>query len=91
LPEQIIVETFVIAAFDGAHPRFLAQEPKNQRWVVRTDAERAERFHAASAAQIGLALYGRQTQGGRFHPPAEWVIWKMTARFSFAQPPAASR
>lgn len=84
-PRQISATGYVVAAFDQARPRFLAEPSRGGAgWVVVLDVARAKQFIDADLARLALAQYATPARRA-YSDPGEWRVYEMAARATFLE------
>jgi hypothetical protein len=84
-PKPIVTNTYIVAAFDGAAPRYLCRDSRHGHWVVTGDERKAATFAAQAEAVEAAADYLRLGFGLSHTRPGNWRAYAVTKRLTFAE------
>jgi hypothetical protein len=85
-PKPLLAVSWIVAAFDGARPRFLCRS-RQGHWVVTTDLDKAQPFEPADA-YLAMADFRRQSEGHLHAAAGDWRVYQATTRTTFMEPSA---
>lgn len=89
-PKPITSTTYVVAAFDGARPRFLCRDSRHGHWVVTVDQQKASQFATPNQAVDAASDYRRLGFGRHHSRDGDWRAFAVTMRLAFSEVAAAA-